>query len=46
MVQSAENRYRQCETDAPQHIELVSKDEDFDFQLSPRPEQVGQGAPG
>jgi hypothetical protein len=30
---------------APQHIELVSKNEDFDFQLNPRPEQVGQGAP-
>jgi hypothetical protein len=30
---------------APQHIELVSKDEDFRFQRSPRPEQSDQGAP-
>src|SRR6266487_3724654 len=30
---------------APQHVELVSKDKDFGFQRSPRPEQSDQGAP-
>jgi hypothetical protein len=30
---------------APQDIELVSKNEDFGFQRSPRPEQPDQGAP-
>jgi hypothetical protein len=30
---------------APQDIELVSKNEDFGFQPSPRPEQPDQGAP-
>jgi hypothetical protein len=30
---------------APQGIELVSKNEDFGFRRSPRPEQPDQGAP-
>jgi hypothetical protein len=30
---------------APQEVELVSKNKDFGFQRSPRPEQPGQGAP-
>src|SRR5271157_102381 len=30
---------------APQDIELVSKNKDFGFQRSPRPEQPDQGAP-
>ena len=30
---------------APQHVELVSKDQDLGFQRSPRPEQSDQGAP-
>jgi len=30
---------------APQHVELVSKDKDLGFQLSPRPEHSDQGAP-
>ena len=30
---------------APQHVELVTKDQDLGFQRSPRPEQSGQGAP-
>src|SRR5262249_55723573 len=30
---------------APQHVELVSKDEDLGFQRSPRPKQSDQGAP-
>src|SRR6516164_136763 len=30
---------------APQHVELVSKDQDLGFQRSPRAEQSGQGAP-
>jgi hypothetical protein len=29
----------------PQHIELVSKDEDFSLQRSPRPEQADYGTP-
>ena len=30
---------------APQHIELMSEDEDLGFQRSPRPEQSDHGAP-
>src|SRR5215831_3447857 len=30
---------------APQHVELVSKDQDLCFQRSARPEQSSQGAP-
>jgi hypothetical protein len=30
---------------APQHVELMAKDEDFGFQRGPRPEQPDQGAP-
>ena len=30
---------------APQDVELVSKNDDFSFQCSPRPEQSDQGAP-